>query len=89
MWISANNKTKSYQIYWKIALLFIFLYQILILQPLQPQVFPIGIMMMEALVWLHVNHGESFDGMRLVIISLAINLTFISLINLWRNLFYF
>ena len=50
MWVSVNNKTKNYWNYWVITLLFIFLHQPSILQPLQLQVFLIGIMMIEALV---------------------------------------
>ena len=46
MWVSIYSKTKSYQIYQKIALLFIFLYQSSILWPLQPQAFLIGIIIM-------------------------------------------
>ena len=42
MWVSVDSKIKSYQIYWKIALFFIFLYQVLIFQPLQPQAFLLG-----------------------------------------------
>ena len=34
--MSIDSKTKSYQIYQKISLFFIFLYQLLILQPLHP-----------------------------------------------------
>ena len=48
MWVSVDSKTKSYQIYQKITLLFIFLYQLSILWFLQPQDFSISIMMMEA-----------------------------------------
>ena len=43
-----DNKTKSYQIYQRIILLFIFLHQLSIFQPLQLQVFPIGILMIRA-----------------------------------------
>ena len=75
MWVLVDNKIKSYQIYGEIALLFIFLHQPLILQLLQP----------------HTNRhhndggirsdGGLFDGMRLVIIAIAIDLTFICLID--------
>ena len=70
-----NSKTKSYQIYQGIVLLFIFLYQLSILQPLQPQAH-----------WHYDDRGvwsedRLFDGMRLVIIVIAIDLTFIGLID--------
>ena len=81
MWLSVNSKTKSYWIYWRIALLFIFLYQPLILQPLQPQVFLIGIMIIEASVWLQAYHDRLFNMIKLVNIGFAINPTFIGLID--------
>ena len=86
--MSVDIKTKSYQIYWRIALLFIFLYQPSILQILQLQAFPISIKKMEVLAWLHIYYNGLFNRMRLVIIGLAINLTFIGLIGLQGNLFY-
>ena len=73
--MSVDNKTKSYQIYQEIALLFIFLYQLLILWPLQPQAHR---HYDDRGVW---SHGGLLDGMRLVIIAIAINLTFIGLID--------
>ena len=48
MWVSVNSKTKNYQIYQEIILLFIFLYQLLTFWPLQPQAFLIGMIIMEA-----------------------------------------
>ena len=45
-------------------------------------------MMIKALVWLYAYHGGSFNEMRLVMIGLVIDLTFIDLISLWDNLFY-
>ena len=50
MWMSVDSMTKSYQIYWKIALLFMFLHQPSIFKPPQLQAFPISIMVMEILV---------------------------------------
>ena len=48
--MSVDSKTKRYRIYQGITLFFIFLHQPSVLQRLQLQALPIGIMMIEALV---------------------------------------
>ena len=88
MWVSVNSMTKSYQIYQKIALLFIFLYQPLMFQSLQPKAFLIGIIIIKALVWLYIYHSGMLNRTKLIIIAFAINLTFIGLIGPQSNLFH-
>ena len=53
---------------------------------MQSQAFSIGIIMMKVLVWSNTYHGGWFDVIKLVTIGLAIDLTFISLIDPLGNL---
>ena len=82
MQVSVKNKIECYQIYSEITLLFIFLHQPSILRSLQPQA---HWYFEDGGIW---SDGGLFDKIKLIIIAITIDLTFIGLIDSQGNSFH-